>query len=228
MDERLTDASTPAHSVSAIGLQKVIDLVQETAGGCVDADAPLMEAGVDSLGAVELRTKLQAESGHMTLPSTLVFDYPTARSLMMFLTPKAPSSVVGRPHKAKIDRFDTRLASVSSHLPGDVRKSTSIGHLVESGCDTFTNSPSMRWDPVEESTAELVPSHAQYGAFLQNVELFDNVAFSVSSPEASTMDPQQRMLLELGYQAFSSADLPRSELRAVSYTHLTLPTICSV
>ena len=55
-------------------------MVMRTAGGSVDADAPLMEAGLDSLGAVELRNQLQqaAGEGAATLPSTLVFDHPTA------------------------------------------------------------------------------------------------------------------------------------------------------
>ena len=64
----------------AIGLDSVLEMVQRTAGGAVDADAPLMEAGIDSLGAVELRNQLQAAVGaSLMLPSTLIFDHPTAR-----------------------------------------------------------------------------------------------------------------------------------------------------
>ena len=43
-----------------------------------------MEAGVDSLGAVELRNMLQATVGEgVTLPSTVAFDHPTARQLAL-------------------------------------------------------------------------------------------------------------------------------------------------
>jgi acyl carrier protein len=55
-------------------------MVEDVAGHAVDADEPLMEAGVDSLGAVELRNQLQRAVGE-EVPSTLMFNHPTARHL---------------------------------------------------------------------------------------------------------------------------------------------------
>jgi len=45
---------------------------------------PLLEAGLDSLGAVELRNKLEASLG-TDLPATITFDYPTTAALASFL-----------------------------------------------------------------------------------------------------------------------------------------------
>ena len=78
-----------------MSLEAVLELVRRTAGGAVDADAPLMEAGVDSLGAVELRNQLQAAAGEdVELPSTLIFDYPTARALGEYFASQAESEMV--------------------------------------------------------------------------------------------------------------------------------------
>ena len=50
------------------------------AGGAVAPEQPLMEAGLDSLGALELRNALQARFG-VNLAATAMFDFPTAAAL---------------------------------------------------------------------------------------------------------------------------------------------------
>jgi acyl carrier protein len=65
-------------------------MVEEISGHGVSADAPLMEAGVDSLGAVELRNQLQRAAAR-ELPGTLMFDAPTVRQLAALLGSEAPS-----------------------------------------------------------------------------------------------------------------------------------------
>lgn len=59
--------------------------VESIVGPIASVDQPLMEAGLDSLGAVELRNKLTAKFT-MELPATLVFDYPSIFALAEFLS----------------------------------------------------------------------------------------------------------------------------------------------
>ena len=54
-------------------------------GADVNADAPLMEAGLDSAAAVEFQGLLCEQSGVDELPETLVFDYPTLRDVARLL-----------------------------------------------------------------------------------------------------------------------------------------------
>jgi acyl transferase domain-containing protein len=52
----------------------------------------------------------------------------------------------------------------------------------------------------------------QYGGFVAGAQLFDDRAFVVTSAEASAMDPQHRLLRELGYEAVHGASRRRAAL----------------
>lgn len=67
---------------------KITDLVQGLLGHPVAPEEPLMEAGLDSLSAVELRNSLESSFG-MELPATLMFDYPSISALAGFVAAKS-------------------------------------------------------------------------------------------------------------------------------------------
>jgi len=51
----------------------------------LDADEPLMDAGLDSLAAVEFGNTLAKEFSGVALPSTLMFDFPSVKLLSGFI-----------------------------------------------------------------------------------------------------------------------------------------------
>ena len=53
----------------------------------LESAQPLMEAGLDSIGAVELRNAVTEKFG-VELPATVTFDYPTADALAGFIASK--------------------------------------------------------------------------------------------------------------------------------------------
>ena len=69
----------------------VSTVVQGVLGLLPHHDQPLMEAGLDSLGAVELRNGLANQFGLANLPASLTFDYPSIAALASFISTLLPS-----------------------------------------------------------------------------------------------------------------------------------------
>ena len=59
-------------------------------------------------------------------------------------------------------------------------------------------------------------SSASFGAFLHDVESFDAKFFGVSPAQARLMDPQQRMLLSVGYEALVCAGYTKPTLKGLN------------
>ena len=200
-------------------LEAVLATVRQTAGGTVDADAPLMEAGVDSLGAVELRNQLQRAVGEgVTLSSTLIFDHPTARQVALYLQGHQHGVAgVAWNDPALIAVGQVDIAALSVSLSAGVARVDELRAASHCGCDLLCEVPLSRWD-VAQATLDLrgspseVSSRVRHGGFLLGAELFEHSFFSVSLAEASAMDPQQRQLLECGYAALRAAGMDRASL----------------
>lgn len=65
--------------------ERIISIVADMSGeGAIEEETPFMDAGIDSLSSVELRTNLQKAFG-VSLPSTVMFNYPTTLSIADYL-----------------------------------------------------------------------------------------------------------------------------------------------
>ena len=59
---------------------KIIETVAKLTGTVILADTTLLSVGIDSISATEFSTSL-SKSLDTELPSTLLFDYPSLRSI---------------------------------------------------------------------------------------------------------------------------------------------------
>ena len=67
------------------------------------------------------------------------------------------------------------------------------------GCDAIQRVPLARWDLdlAESLVGDPYTLSAQFGSFMQSIELFDAAAYGMSAGEAAIMDPQHRIVLTL-------------------------------
>ncbi|HEX6160711.1 MAG TPA: acyltransferase domain-containing protein, partial [Thermoanaerobaculia bacterium] len=96
------------------------------------------------------------------------------------------------------------VVGLACRLPG-APDADSFWRLLEEGRSAVGLVPPERW------SAQAFPE-ARWGAFVENVADFDPGFFRISPREASAMDPQQRMLLELSWEAIEDAGLTPEKL----------------
>ena len=94
MPTRPAAAMPAAHREVGGGARVAAAAVREVAAELVPgvpADAPLTEAGLDSLGVAELHNRLSSRLGDAELPEALAFDFPTLRQLEAHVATLAPA-----------------------------------------------------------------------------------------------------------------------------------------
>ncbi|MGY3056358.1 acyl transferase domain-containing protein/short-subunit dehydrogenase/acyl carrier protein [Streptomyces sp. TE3672] len=101
-----------------LALQLVCDRVAEVLGHARGEDVKphdaFTEMGFDSLTAVELRNRLNAETG-LRLPATLVFDYPTPMVLAEYILGEAaPAKAAARSVLSELDQLEAVFAALDT------------------------------------------------------------------------------------------------------------------
>ncbi|CEM18661.1 unnamed protein product, partial [Vitrella brassicaformis CCMP3155] len=186
-----------------------------------DFDAPLHELGVDSIGAVEFAENV-SQTLSLHIEPTLIFNYPTTNDIIDFLVGELEGCAIEEAAQegGKLVggiRADEPIAIVGAacRLPGGSSSLESLWELLSTGGDAIVEVPLTRWNVDEHYDGDPDMEGKMYireGGFIDGAEMFDAAFFRISPAEAKTMDPQQRIMLEVSYEALHNAGYSRQTL----------------
>lgn len=123
--------------------------------------------------------------------------------------------------QAKVDALEyartepIAIISMGCRFPGGVNSPEQFWDLLHQGIDAITEVPKERWDidAFYDSDPEASGKmYTRYGGFLDNIDEFDPQFFGIAPREAVMLDPQQRIWLEVCWEALERANIPQKSI----------------
>ena len=183
----------------------------------IDETTPMVELGLSSRDAVAMAADIEDLTG-VTLSATVAFQHPTIEALSARIIEGEPESEdVDDDQDWSRDREvdDIAIVGLSTRFPGEMNSPSETWQALIEGRSGISDLPEGRWEEFleEPRIAERVARARTRGGYLSDIKGFDSEFFALSKMEADNIDPQQRMALELTWEALEHARIPASTLR---------------
>ena len=188
----------------------------------INEATPMVELGLSSRDAVAMASDIEDLTG-VTLTATVAFRHPTIESLATVIVEGEPEVELADDDTDWTREVDEDIANIAivgiaTRFPGDMNTPDATWQALLEGRDAITDLPEGRWEEFldEPRIAERVAKARTRGGYLSDIKGFDAEFFTLSKMEADNIDPQQRMALELTWEALEHARIPASALRGES------------
>ncbi|WP_194816751.1 polyketide synthase Pks13 [Nocardia sp. XZ_19_385] len=189
----------------------------------ITVDRPMEEFGLASRDALALGGDIEELTG-VVLNATVVYQHPTIGSLAEVVVngvPELPEDSVAddafyagyTPGEA----HDIAIVGLSTRLPGAGNTPESTWDFLIGRGDGIRELPEGRWEEftADPGVKQIVEESNTLGGYLDQdvIKGFDAEFFAMSPVEVERVDPQQRLMMELTWEALEHARIPASDLR---------------
>ncbi|MBV9679043.1 MAG: SDR family NAD(P)-dependent oxidoreductase, partial [Acidobacteriaceae bacterium] len=175
----------------------------------LDPDQPFSDYGVNSLVGLRLLDRINKNLG-LQLEVPVLYSAPTLRALSAHV----PGSLLNTttspaiaPPSALPEFEPIAVIGMAGRFPG-ARNVGEFWRNLATGYDAVCEVPGERWnwreyfDPVPTSVGR---TYSRWGGFLEGATEFDPAFFRITPADAEVMDPQQRLFLQICWQALEDA-----------------------
>ncbi len=100
------------------------------------------------------------------------------------------------------------IVGLSCRFPGGANDPEAYWQLLREGRDAIGPAPTDRWETADFADQNI----AWYGGFLDQIDRFDPKFFGITPREATSLDPQQRLVLEASWEALERAGIAPDRL----------------
>ena len=177
----------------------------------IDPSRPFAYYGLDSVHAVRLTAALESWLGRELSP-TLPYEYPTIDLLSRHLAEGAvpgdrTAAPAGDSGGARAADEPIAIIGIGCRFPG-ADGPAAFWRELSDGVDAISEIPPDRWDADAFYDADpSVPgtSVTRRAGFVPGIDQFDFQFFGISPRESAQMDPQQRLILEVAWEALEDA-----------------------
>ena len=169
----------------------------------VGTEDGFFDLGGDSLRTLRLAARLRQDLG-LEVAVVHLFEHTTIRELATYLGTMASLNVAAPVSVPRAERGAIALVGMAGRFPGAASVEDLWRNLC-AGVETVTFFDDTDLDASIPSAVRDDPSYVKARGILSDVDQFDAGFFGINPKEAAIMDPQQRVLLEVAWEALERA-----------------------
>jgi amino acid adenylation domain-containing protein len=158
------------------------------------------ELGGNSLLAQKIVTALKKRH-QLVLPVTKIFQFPTVKGLASFLDGRKTNTALKKNKKTGTQQnADVAIIGMAGRFPG-ANTIEELWQVLKNGQETTSFFSDEDLDPSVPPALRNHPDYVRAKGLIEDVKGFDAAFFGITPKLAELMDPQQRIFLEIAWEA---------------------------